>query len=62
MSYEYWACDKCGRYYPVEVGHYTVTIQQRTERIWGTETTHRPIETLIICPTCKVEMDAWKKQ
>lgn len=52
MDYDFWRCDECLNIFPAKIEQAVVRIQQRTERNYGTSTTVRPIETLVVCPTC----------
>lgn len=50
--YDYWRCDECRRLFPADIPQHPVRIQQQTERIYGTEQVHRPVEALVFCPIC----------
>ena len=59
-KFDFWVCDNCHRYYRAGAPRERVRIEQRTERIYGTDQVHRPVEELTICAECY--MNALPKQ
>jgi hypothetical protein len=49
---DFWRCDNCDTLYPPSANKWPVRIEQRTERIYGTEASHRPVEQLTFCQRC----------
>lgn len=50
--FDFWVCDNCHRVYRAKTPQTQVKVEQRTERIYGTDQVYRPVEALVICPSC----------
>jgi len=52
MDFMFWTCDGCRRMFPASHKQTEVKVQQRSERIYGTDIMHRPVDTLAVCQSC----------
>jgi hypothetical protein len=49
-EFDFWVCDECHHIFSLDIEQVPVRIQQRTERLYGTDILSRPVERLIVCP------------
>ena len=51
-TFDFWVCDACHRMFSTNYKQTQVSVEQRSERVYGTDITYRLVEKLIICESC----------